>query len=93
MARKTDKPRYAKAIVQALRNHEVPSRFLRMNETTGMWEDVGDRRAAEKVSQALREKEKKSRLKEEKEECTLKEEEKNDDEEKCTLKEERVDEV
>jgi hypothetical protein len=57
-ARKTDKPKYAKAIVQALREHSTPSRFLRMNDTTNMWEDVGDRRAAEKVSQTLREKEK-----------------------------------
>ncbi|KAL3765942.1 hypothetical protein ACHAWO_005891 [Cyclotella atomus] len=59
-ARKTDKPRYAKAIVQALREHSTPSRFLRMNEATNQWEDVGDRRAAEKVSQTLREKEKSS---------------------------------
>lgn len=58
MARKTEKPRYAKAIVQALRVHTTPSRFLRMNEKTNEWEDVGDRRAAEKVSQTLREKEK-----------------------------------
>ena len=43
--------------MQALREAEVPSRFLRMNETTGEWEDVGDRRASEKVSQTLREKE------------------------------------
>lgn len=56
-ARKADKPKYSKAIVQALREAEVPSRFLRMNETTGEWEDVGDRRASEKVSQTLREKE------------------------------------
>jgi hypothetical protein len=59
-ARKTDKPRYAKAIVQALRLHSTPSRFLRMNEATNQWEDVGDKRAAEKVSQTLREKEKSS---------------------------------
>lgn len=58
MAKKTDKPKYSKAIVQALREHENPSRFLRMNEVTNKWEDVGDRRAAEKVSQTLREKEK-----------------------------------
>jgi len=58
-ARKTDKPRYAKAIVQALRQHATaPSRFLRIDEKTNQWVDVGDRRAAEKVSQTLREKEK-----------------------------------
>lgn len=52
------KPKYAKAIVQSLREHATPSRFLRINENTNQWEDVGDRRAAEKVSQTLREKEK-----------------------------------
>jgi len=35
-----------------------PSRFLRLNEDTKSWVDVGDRRAAEKVSQTLREKDK-----------------------------------
>jgi hypothetical protein len=58
MAKKTDKPKFSKAIVQALRENETPSRFLRMNEATSLWEDVGDRRAAEKVSQTLREREK-----------------------------------
>ncbi|KAL7521391.1 hypothetical protein ACHAWX_006063, partial [Stephanocyclus meneghinianus] len=61
MARKAEKPKYAKAIVKALRDHTTPSRFLRMNDTTNQWEDVGDRRAAEKVSQTLREKEKEGR--------------------------------
>ena len=47
--------------MKALRDHTTPSRFLRMNDTTNQWEDVGDRRAAEKVSQTLREKEKEGR--------------------------------
>eukprot|EP01082_Thalassiosira_pseudonana_P011851 g10184.t1 g10184 contig4:1386953-1388368(+) len=56
-AKKIDKPKVAKMIVSALRNSNPPTRFLRMNVETSRWEDVGDRRAAEKVSQALREKE------------------------------------
>lgn len=60
-AKKVDKPKVAKLIVGALRAATPPSRFLRVNETTNQWEDVGDRRAAEKVSQTLREKDKDER--------------------------------
>ncbi len=55
-AKKLDKPNVAKLIVGALRSAHPPSRFLKLNEATSRWEDVGDRRAAEKVSQTLREK-------------------------------------
>mmetsp|Transcript_29739 Transcript_29739/g.63071 ORF Transcript_29739/g.63071 Transcript_29739/m.63071 type:complete len:157 (+) Transcript_29739:1037-1507(+) len=54
--KKVDKPKVSKLIVSALRGSNPPSRFLRMNEETTRWEDVGDKRAAEKVSQTLREK-------------------------------------
>jgi len=57
-AKKVEKPTISKLIVKALRCAQPPSRFLRMNEDTGRWEDVGDKRAAEKVSQTLREKDK-----------------------------------
>lgn len=57
-AKKVDKPKVAKLIVGALRAATPPSRFLRLNDTNNQWEDVGDRRAAEKVSQTLREKDK-----------------------------------
>lgn len=57
-AKKVEKPKISKLIVKALRCAQPPSRFLRMNEDTGRWEDVGDKRAAEKVSQTLREKDK-----------------------------------
>jgi hypothetical protein len=60
-AKKVDKPKVAKLIVGALRAATPPSRFLRLNETTNQWEDVGDRRASEKVSQTLREKDKDER--------------------------------
>jgi len=56
-AKKLDKPKVSKLIVNALRSAFPPGRFLRMNEETKLWEDVGDKRAAEKVSQRLREKE------------------------------------
>jgi len=60
-AKKVDKPKVSKLIVSALRSAIPPSRFLRMNEDTAQWEDVGDKRAAEKVSQTLREKDKSAR--------------------------------
>jgi hypothetical protein len=43
-------------IVKALRNSDPPGRFLRKDEKTGKWYDIGDKKAAEKASQALREK-------------------------------------
>lgn len=55
-AKKVDKPKVSKLIVNALRSADPPSRFLRMNDITTRWEEVGDKRAAEKVSQTLREK-------------------------------------
>lgn len=55
-AKKIYKPNVSKLIVGALRSSNPPSRFLRLNEETSRWEDVGDKRATEKVSQALREK-------------------------------------
>lgn len=61
-ARKIDKPKVSRLIVSALRNANPPSRFLRMNEETAMWEDVGEKRAAEKVSQTLREKDRDAKL-------------------------------
>lgn len=60
-AKKVDKPKVAKLIVAALRATSPPSRFLRLNEATNQWEDVGDRRATEKVSQTLREKDRDER--------------------------------
>lgn len=53
---KIQKPSVAKVIVRAIRNGDPPGRFLRRNEKTGQYYDVGDKKAAEKTSQALREK-------------------------------------
>ena len=52
---KRDKPAVSRGIVQAIRNLDPPGRFLQRNETTGMWYDIGDQKAREKTSQALRE--------------------------------------
>jgi len=55
-APKVQKPSVARVIVRAIRNGDPPGRFLRKDEKTGQWVDIGDRKAAEKTSQALREK-------------------------------------
>jgi hypothetical protein len=46
-----------KSIVQIWRHEQTPSgRFLKMNQASGLWDDVGDREAHNKTAQALREK-------------------------------------
>lgn len=55
-APKIQKPSVARVIVRAIRNGDPPGRFLRKDEKTGSWYDIGDKKAAEKTSQALREK-------------------------------------
>mmetsp|Transcript_29558 Transcript_29558/g.65115 ORF Transcript_29558/g.65115 Transcript_29558/m.65115 type:complete len:351 (+) Transcript_29558:88-1140(+) len=44
----------SRAIVVEIRRLVPPGRFLKRNDKTGEWEDVGDDKAREKVSQALR---------------------------------------
>lgn len=55
-APKVQKPSVARVIVRAIRNGDPPGRFLKKDEKTGKWYDIGDKKAAEKTSQALREK-------------------------------------
>lgn len=55
-APKIQKPSVARVIVRAIRNGDPPGRFLKKDEKSGKWYDVGDKKAAEKTSQALREK-------------------------------------
>lgn len=55
-APKIQKPSVARVIVRAIRNGDPPGRFLRRDNKSGLWYDIGDKRAAEKTSQALREK-------------------------------------
>jgi hypothetical protein len=55
---KTEKTMLAMKLIKDWRLNQPqgpPGRFLTFNESDGTWEDVGDRRAREKISQALRE--------------------------------------
>ena len=49
------KPQVAKLVVRAIRSSDPPGRFLKANDD-GDWYDIGDKKAAQKTSQALREK-------------------------------------
>ena len=52
---KRDKPFVSRGIVRAVRNQNPPGRFLQKDEKNGLWYDIGDQKAREKTSQALRE--------------------------------------
>lgn len=54
-ATKIRKPDVARKIVRAIRLASPPGRFLKKRDD-GKWVDIGDKKAAEKASQALREK-------------------------------------
>lgn len=45
----------SKSIVKAVRQQDPPGRFLQRVEGTNTWWDIGDHKAYEKTSQALRE--------------------------------------
>jgi hypothetical protein len=55
-SKRLDKPLVALDIIRVWRAQEPPGRFLKLDEKTGLWTDVGDKKAREKTSQALREK-------------------------------------
>jgi len=55
-SKRLDKPLVALEIIKVWRAQAPPGRFLKLDEKTGMWNDVGDKKAREKTSQALREK-------------------------------------
>lgn len=55
-SKRLDKPVVALDIVKRWRAQSPPGRFLKMDDKTGLWSDVGDKKAREKTSQALREK-------------------------------------
>jgi hypothetical protein len=55
-SKRLDKPLVALEIIREWRSQDPPGRFLRADEKTGQWNDVGDKKAREKTSQALREK-------------------------------------
>ena len=52
---KKQKMLLSKSIVNAVRSQTPPGRFLQKDPKTNLWYDVGDQRAQEKTSQALRE--------------------------------------
>jgi hypothetical protein len=54
--KRLDKPLVALEIIRVWRSQIPPGRFLKLDEKTGLWNDVGDKKAREKTSQALREK-------------------------------------
>lgn len=51
---KKQKMRISRSIVEAVRSLEPAGRFLEKDQTTGKWFDIGDKKAVEKTSQALR---------------------------------------
>jgi hypothetical protein len=52
---KRQKMLLSRSIVNAVRSQKPPGRFLQKDSQTSLWYDVGDQRAQEKTSQALRE--------------------------------------
>jgi len=55
-SKRLDKPLVALEIIRIWRAQLPTGRFLKHNDKTGQWDDVGDKKAREKTSQALREK-------------------------------------
>ncbi|KAL7578096.1 hypothetical protein ACA910_015028 [Epithemia clementina (nom. ined.)] len=52
---KREKRLIASSIVSEIRNLDPPGRFLQQDKKTGLWRDIGDEKARDKTSQALRE--------------------------------------
>jgi hypothetical protein len=67
-SKRLDKPLVALEIIKTWRGQTPPGRFLKMDDKTGLWLDVGDKKAREKTSQALREKAPEIRRKQEEDE-------------------------
>mmetsp|Transcript_14685 Transcript_14685/g.25884 ORF Transcript_14685/g.25884 Transcript_14685/m.25884 type:complete len:918 (+) Transcript_14685:243-2996(+) len=55
-SKRLDKPLVAMGIINDWRALDPPGRFLKQDSKTKFWDDVGDKKAREKTSQALREK-------------------------------------
>jgi hypothetical protein len=55
-SKRLDKPLVALDIIKIWRDQKPPGRFLKYDEKLDLWNDVGDKKAREKTSQALREK-------------------------------------
>ena len=52
---KPEKGRFSKVIVDEIRSMDPPGRFLKQNQATKLWEDIGDKKSLDKTRQALRE--------------------------------------
>lgn len=55
LASKREKAGVAREIVNTIRSLNPPGRFLKKDSKTGVWVEIGERKAREKTSQALRE--------------------------------------
>ena len=51
---KRQKMSISRSVVEAVRSMDPPGRFLEKNAVTGLYSDIGERKAIEKTSQALR---------------------------------------
>ena len=51
---KKQKMKISRSIVEAVRSLDPPGRFLEKDQVTAKWYDIGDKKAVEKTSQALR---------------------------------------
>jgi hypothetical protein len=60
-SKRLDKPLVAMDIIKEWRELDPPGRFLKQDDVSKLWFDVGDKKAREKTSQALREKSGKDR--------------------------------
>ena len=69
-SKRLDKPLVALDIIRQWRAQDPPGRFLKLDDKTGTWHDVGDKKAREKTSQALREKAPEIRKKQEEQQQT-----------------------
>jgi hypothetical protein len=56
VSKRLEKPLVSLEIIRQRRALVPPGRFLKLDEKSGLWNDVGDKKAREKTSQALREK-------------------------------------
>lgn len=71
-AKQGDKGSIARDIVKAWRAQDPPGQFLKKDEITKLWSDVGDEMAVQKTSQTLRENKKKKKDEENKDDsCQL----------------------
>lgn len=55
LCQKREKMQISKCIVHAIKTQDPPGRFLEKDSKNGLWKDVGEKKAIEKTSQALRE--------------------------------------